>query len=57
MSLYNSFFTQSSISPGRGMGRANSRGREMSSAKGGRSSSPASTGGRGQNKNTNESSS
>jgi hypothetical protein len=54
MSLENAFSTQSSISHGRGRGRANSRGRGRSSARGGHSSSPANTGGRGQNQNTSQ---
>jgi len=54
MSLENSFSVQSSISHGRGMGRANSRGRRRSFVKGGRSSKPENTGGRGQNPNTSQ---
>jgi hypothetical protein len=54
MSLENAFSVQSSISHGRGRGRANSRGRGRSSARGGCSSSPANTGGRGQNPNNSQ---
>jgi hypothetical protein len=51
MSLENAFSTQSSISRGRGKGRANSRGKGRSFVRGGCNSSPANTGGRGQNQN------
>ena len=54
MSLENAFSVQSSIIHGRGWGRANSRGRGRSFARGGRSSSPGNTGGRGINPNTNQ---
>jgi hypothetical protein len=54
MSLEKSFFSQSSISRGRGRGRYKSRGRGRSSIKGGRSNSPANTGGRGKNPNTSQ---
>jgi hypothetical protein len=57
MSLENEFFVQSSISSGRGMGRANSKGRGRSYARGGHSSSPVNIGGRGQNQNTSQPSS
>jgi hypothetical protein len=54
MSLENAFFMQSSISHGRGRGRDNSRGRGRSSARGGCSSNPRNTRGRGQNPNTSQ---
>jgi hypothetical protein len=54
MSLENAFYAQSSISHGRGSGRAKSRGRGRSSTRGGRTRNPANTGGRGQNQNTSQ---
>jgi hypothetical protein len=54
MSLENAFSTQSSISPRRGRGRANSSGRGRSCARGGCSSSPRNTSGRGQNPNNSQ---
>jgi hypothetical protein len=52
MSLENEFSTQSSISRGRRRGRANSRGKGRSYVRGGCSSSPGNTSGRGKNQNT-----
>jgi hypothetical protein len=52
MSLENAFSAQSSISRGRGRGRANSRGRGRSSDRSGCSSNPGNTGGRSQNPST-----
>jgi len=53
MSLENAFFVHSTISCGRGKGRVNSRGRGISFVRGGRSNSPANTGGRGKIQNNN----